>query len=75
MKKKVSQTKKDLAQLDFVLLAAIIIFCIFGCVMVFSASSIAAVMRYHYSSNYFFIRQALFTFTYHWNVYYNSYSY
>lgn len=52
--------KKTLGKMDLVLLIITILLCIFGCVMIFSASSIAAVLRYHVSSNHFFFRQLLF---------------
>ena len=52
--------KKIFKQIDLPLLGLIIIFCIFGCIMVFSASSVAAVLRYRVSSNHFFLRQVLF---------------
>ena len=52
--------KKLFARMDKWLLFLTIFYAIFGLVMVFSASSVAAVHRYHVSPYYFFIRQALF---------------
>ena len=51
--------KKLLAKMDLPLLLLMFVFCILGCVMVFSASSISAVLRYHVSPYYFFFRQAI----------------
>ena len=49
--------KKVLKGLNYPLLLLTIIYSIFGCIMIFSASSISAVLRYKVSTNYFFIRQ------------------
>ena len=49
--------KKVLKGLNYPLLLLTIIYSIFGCIMIFSASSISAVLRYKVSTNYIFIRQ------------------
>lgn len=49
--------KKVLKGLNYPLLLLTIIYSIFGCIMIFSASSISAVLRYKVPTNYFFIRQ------------------
>ena len=51
--------KKVLRNLHFPMLILMIIYSIFGLLMIFSASSVAAVLRYEVSSNYFFIRQLI----------------
>ena len=51
--------KKVLRNLHFPMLILMIIYSIFGLLMIFSASSVAAVLRYQVSSNYFFIRQLI----------------
>lgn len=51
--------KKILANLNYPLLILMIIYSIFGLLMIFSASSVAAVLRYDVSPNYFFIRQLI----------------
>ncbi len=52
--------KKDLNKMDKPLLFLIIIFCLFGLIMVYSSSSVAAILRYHQSSSHFFIKQLIF---------------
>ncbi len=52
--------KKLFAKLDKPLLIMTILYSILGLIMIFSASSISAVVRYHQTSSYFFVRQALF---------------
>ena len=54
--------KKLFAKLDKPLLIMTILYSILGLIMIFSASSISAVVRYNQNSSYFFIRQALFIF-------------
>lgn len=49
--------KKVFQNLNFPLLILMIIYSVFGLLMIFSASSVAAVLRYDVSSNYFFLRQ------------------
>lgn len=49
--------KKIFRNLNFPLLILMIIYSVFGLLMIFSASSVAAVLRYDVSSNYFFLRQ------------------
>ncbi|MBQ4031716.1 MAG: FtsW/RodA/SpoVE family cell cycle protein [Bacilli bacterium] len=51
--------KRVLKNLNYPLLLLTIVYSIFGCIMVFSASSVAAVLRYQVSTNYFFIRQVI----------------
>ena len=55
----VSNVKKVIKGLNYPLLLLTIIYSIFGCIMIFSASSIAAVLRYKVPTNYFFIRQII----------------
>lgn len=52
---------KDFSKLNFGLLVLMIIYSIFGLIMIFSASSIAAVLRYKVPTNYFFLRQLIWT--------------
>jgi len=52
--------KKVISKMNFLLLFLMILYAIFGLVMIFSASSVAAVLRYNVSTNYFFLRQLLF---------------
>lgn len=52
--------KKLFANIDIPLFILTILYSILGLVMIFSASSVTAVMRYQYSSSYFFIRQLVF---------------
>lgn len=51
--------KKVFANINFVLLFFMIIYSVFGLLMIFSASSVAAVLRYQVPTNYFFIRQLM----------------
>lgn len=51
------EIKKVFSNLHFPLLILMIIYMIFGLLMIFSASSVAAVLRYQVPSNYFFLRQ------------------
>lgn len=51
------EIKKVFSNLHFPLLILMIIYMIFGLLMIFSASSVAAVLRYKVPSNYFFLRQ------------------
>ena len=50
---------KDLRKADKWLLLIIIIFSIFGLIMIFSASSVSTILRYDYSSAYFFWHQLI----------------
>lgn len=52
--------KKLLSKIDIPLFIMVIIYIILGLVMIYSASSITAVVRYGYEPYHFFIRQALF---------------
>ncbi len=52
--------KKMFLKMDLFLLLLMVLFSIFGCIMIFSASSVAAVLRYFVPSNYYFIRQLVF---------------
>lgn len=51
--------KKILSNIHFPLLILMIVYSIFGLLMIFSASSVAAVLRYQVPTNYFFIRQLI----------------
>lgn len=51
--------KKIISNINFPLLLLMIIYSIFGLLMIFSASSVAAVLRYEVPTNYFFLRQAM----------------
>ena len=53
--------KKILANINYPLLILMIIYSAFGLLMIFSASSVAAVLRYDYSTNHFFVRQLIWT--------------
>ncbi len=52
--------KKTLAKMDKWLLLIMILFSIFGLIMIFSASSVSTVLRYNVAQYHFFIRQAIF---------------
>lgn len=52
--------KKMLSKMDKPLLFFTILYSILGLIMILSASSVSAVLRYHVSTYYFFIRQLLF---------------
>ncbi len=52
--------KNLISKMDKPLLILTIIFSILGLIMILSASSVSAVLRYQVSSSYFFFRQALF---------------
>lgn len=52
--------KKMLSKMDKPLLFFTILYSVFGLIMILSASSVSAVLRYHVSTYYFFIRQLLF---------------
>lgn len=52
--------KKNIKNINFLLLFFMIAYSILGLIIILSASSIAAVLRYKVSSNYFFLRQLIF---------------
>lgn len=52
--------RKLISKMDIPLLIMTIIFIVLGLVMIYSASSVSAVVRYGYKPYHFFIRQALF---------------
>lgn len=52
--------KKLLAKMDKPLLILTIIYSVFGLIMIFSASNVAAVLRYNVSPYYFFVKQLVF---------------
>lgn len=52
--------KKLIAKMDKPLLILTIIFSIIGLIMIFSASNVAAVLRYSVSPYYFFVKQLIF---------------
>lgn len=49
--------KKDIKRIDKLLIILLLIFCIFGLVMIFSASSASTILRYQVESNHFFKKQ------------------
>ena len=51
--------KKIFPNMNFPLLVLMVIYSVFGLLMIFSASSVAAVLRYQVPTNYFFIRQLM----------------
>ncbi|MBR6821369.1 MAG: FtsW/RodA/SpoVE family cell cycle protein [Bacilli bacterium] len=51
--------KKIFANLNYLLLLLMIIYTAFGCLMIFSASSVSTVLRYGVSTDYFVIRQII----------------
>lgn len=51
---------KKLKNIDYILLFVVLLMTGFGLIMIFSASSASTVLRYGYSSSYFFLRQLLF---------------
>ena len=51
--------KKIFANLNYLLLLLMIIYTAFGCLMIFSASSVSTVLRYGVSTDYFVIRQLI----------------
>ena len=53
--------KGNLGKLNYGLLILMVLYSAFGLLMIFSASSIAAVLRYKVPFNYFFLRQLLWT--------------
>ena len=55
----VDNMKKALQRMDKPLFFATIILCVIGTLMVFSASSVSAVLQYEVSPYYFFIKQAM----------------
>ncbi len=52
--------KNIFKKMDLVLLVATILMCVFGLLMIFSASSVSTVLRYHVSPSHFFLRQLIF---------------
>ena len=50
---------KDIKKIDKTLLVFIIIYSVFGLMMILSASSASTVLRYNVSSNHFFLRQLI----------------
>ncbi len=53
--------KSNLRKINYLILLIMIIYSVFGLLMIFSASSIAAVLRYKVPTNYFFLRQLAWT--------------
>ncbi|HZG70846.1 MAG TPA: FtsW/RodA/SpoVE family cell cycle protein [Chondromyces sp.] len=51
--------KKVLKSYDYTLIVAFILLCLFGIMMVYSASSVTAVQRYHVASDFFYNKQKL----------------
>lgn len=52
--------RSNLKKMDVVLFFLMVIFTIFGLIMIYSASNVSAVLRYKVSSYYFFRRQLIF---------------
>ncbi len=52
--------KKLLKKMDIPLLIIMIVYSLFGLIMIFSASSVSTVLRYNVEQYHFFIRQAIF---------------
>ena len=52
--------KKLFQRMDIILLVLMLVYSIFGLIMIFSASSVATVLRYNVAQYHFFIRQAIF---------------
>ena len=52
--------KKILSKIDIQLFIMVILYILLGLVMIYSASSVTAVVRYGYQPYHFFIRQAIF---------------
>ena len=52
--------KNNFSKINVLLFILMIIYSAFGLLMIFSASSIAAVLRYEVSTNYFFLKQLIF---------------
>ena len=52
--------RKTFLKIDRILLFSMILLCIIGLIMVFSSSSISAILRYNKSTTYFFVRQIIF---------------
>lgn len=50
---------KDIRKIDKTILVLTIMFSVLGMVMILSSSSVSTILRYHVSSNHFFIRQLL----------------
>ena len=51
--------RKVISKINVPLLLFMLIYSIFGLIMIFSASSVTAVLRYGYASNHFFVRQLI----------------
>lgn len=51
--------KKVISKMNIPLLLLMLVYSIFGLIMIFSASSVTAVLRYGYDSNHFFVRQLI----------------
>lgn len=52
--------RKVLSKINIPILLLMLIYSIIGLIMIFSASSVTAVLRYGYASNHFFVRQLIF---------------
>lgn len=52
--------RKLFSKMDIPLFIMVVLFVLFGLVMIYSASNITAVVRYGYQPYHFFIRQAIF---------------
>lgn len=56
----INTAKENMSKMNFILLFFMILYAVFGLLMILSASSVAAVSRYEVSSNYFFKKQLFF---------------
>jgi cell division protein FtsW len=54
--------KKMLRNYDYSLIISILLLCVFGLIMIYSASIVTSVEKYETSSDYFFIRQLIWLF-------------
>lgn len=52
--------KKIFSKIDYPLLIMVLIYIVLGLVMIYSSSSVSAVVRYGYKPYHFFVRQAIF---------------
>ena len=51
--------RKIVSKMNIFLFLLMLIYSVFGLIMIFSASSVSAVLRYGYDSNHFFVRQLI----------------
>ncbi len=53
--------KKNIKNINFLLLGFMLLYSVIGVVMILSASSVAAILKYNVAANYFFLKQITFT--------------